>query len=205
VAISIDWPTKVITINQSDCTLISGTLYELDTDTFRLALKALEDDEEGMPWLRTHKHNTEVTIAGVTYARFVEIINGYSVTFSPNSQWSVKLTGSNNNIWDVENGILNQNQVQVIPTNSAGLITISTGSGLSTAEHDKLMALETEYLEKIIKNKRELKKNGSVWELVVYDDNGTTELLNKELKDKDGNNITDLAAGTLAKEMANSV
>lgn len=38
-----------------------------------------------------------------------------------------QLEGSNNNIWDVENGILNQNQVQVIPTNSAGLIVGSGG------------------------------------------------------------------------------
>ena len=39
----------------------------------------------------------------------------------------------------------------------------------------------------------------------VYDDDNTTPILNKELKDKDVNNITDLAAGTLAAEMANTV
>ena len=104
MAISVDWGTKVITVPQADLTLITGTLYELDTDTFRLALKALEDDEYGMAHDDTHTHNTEVTVAGVTYARFIEIINGYSVTFE-NGSYSVRLAGSNNNIFDVENGI----------------------------------------------------------------------------------------------------
>ena len=52
------------------------------------------------------------------------------------------LVGSNNNLFDVENGILNQNYVQVIPGNSAGLIVKTSGSGLSTEEHDKLMQIQ---------------------------------------------------------------
>jgi hypothetical protein len=138
VALTVDWGNRVINIPQSYLTPVSGTLYELDTDTFRLDLKNLEDDEVGMAFPDTHRHNTSVTVAGVTYARFIEIINGYSLTFE-DGQYSVRLTGSNNNFFDVENGILNQNQVQVIPGNSAGLITISSGSGLSTEEHDQLM------------------------------------------------------------------
>lgn len=122
MAISVDWMTKVITVPQSYCTLVSGTLYELDTNQFRLDLKDLEDGEEGMIFLETHRHNTTVTVAGTTFARTIEIINGYSVVFTPSSAWSVRLAGSNNNIFDVQNGILVQNQVQVIPTNSAGLI-----------------------------------------------------------------------------------
>ena len=129
MAISIDPATKVITIPKADLTLVSGTLYTLDTDAFRLELKDWEDSELGIVHPDTHSHNTEVTIAGVTYARFIEIINGYSVTFE-NGTYSVKLTGSNNNIWDVENSILNQNTVQVIPTNSAGLISVNTGSAV---------------------------------------------------------------------------
>jgi len=135
--ISIDWGTKVISVPQSYLTNITGTLYELDTDQFRLDLKALEDDEAGMPFPDTHRHNTEVTIAGITYARFIEIINGYSITFE-NGSYSVRLAGSNNNFFDVENGILNQNTVQVIAQNSAGLIVKSIGSGLSTEEATKL-------------------------------------------------------------------
>lgn len=120
--ISVNWSTKRITVPQSYCTLITGTLYELDTDVFRKDLKDLEDAEEGIVFIDTHRHNTAVTVAGTTFARTIEIINGYSVEFTPDAAWSVRLVGSNNNIFDIQNGILIQNQVQVIPTNSAGLI-----------------------------------------------------------------------------------
>jgi hypothetical protein len=135
MAISIDWGTKTINIPKSYLSNITGSLYELDTETFREDLKALEDDPEGMPFPDTHQHYTEVTVAGVTYARFIIIINGYSITFE-DGQYSVRLAGSNNNFFDVENGILNQNQVQVIPGNSAGLIKVVQGSGVT--ENDKL-------------------------------------------------------------------
>jgi hypothetical protein len=119
MAISIAWATKVITVPQADLTFISGTLYELDTEAFRLQLKALEAGEEGIVELDTHRHNTEVTVAGVTYARTIEIINGYTITFE-DGQYAVRLVGSNNNLFD--EGVINRNQVSVIPTNSAGLI-----------------------------------------------------------------------------------
>jgi hypothetical protein len=138
--ISITWGTKTINVPKSYLTQIVGTLYELDTEQFRLDLKALEDDPEGIPFPDTHVHNTEVTVAGVTYARFIEIVNGYKVEFE-DGQYSVRLAGSNNNIFDVENGILAQNQVQVIPGNSAGLIVKTVGSGLSEEEHDALLGL----------------------------------------------------------------
>jgi hypothetical protein len=123
VALSINWATKVITVPQSDLTLVSGTLYELDTEVFRQDLNAIMASSEGMPFEDPMNHFTEVTISGVVYARLIEIINGYSIQFSPDSQWSVRLAGSNNNLWDIEAGILVQNQVQVIPQNSAGLTT----------------------------------------------------------------------------------
>src|SRR3990170_3637867 len=81
MAISVDWPTKVITIPQDYLIPIIGTLYDLDTDQFRLDLKNLEDDSaEGMVWPDTHRHSTVVTVAGVTYARVIEIINGYRLS-----------------------------------------------------------------------------------------------------------------------------
>lgn len=133
MAISVDWGTKVITVPQADLTFISGTLYELDTNTFRLALKALEDDEDGIPFLDTHRHNSEVTVAGTTFARTIEIINGYTVTFE-NGAYSVRFKGSNNNIFDVAGGILNQNTVQIISANSAGLIITAGGDPVAIAD-----------------------------------------------------------------------
>jgi hypothetical protein len=133
MAITINPLTSVINIPQADLTFLSGTLYELDTDVFRLALKGIEDDQGGITFLKTHTHNTEVTIAGVVYARLVSILAPYSVTFE-DGQYTVLLKGSNNDIWDVASGILNQNQVQVIPSNSAGLQTVVSGSGVTAQD-----------------------------------------------------------------------
>lgn len=122
MALSLDPATKVISVPQGDLTFISGTLYELDTDQFRKDVMALLASESYIWMEDAFSHNTEVTVAGTTFARTLEFINGYSIEFTPNSAWTARLIGSNNNIFDVENGILVQNQVQVIPTNSAGLV-----------------------------------------------------------------------------------
>ena len=136
--ITVNWATKVINVPQSYLTPVTGTLYELDTNQFRLDLKALEAEvvdagAGGMAFEDTHTHNAPVTVAGTTFARTLEIINGYSVEFE-DGQYSVRLVGSNNNIFDVENGILVQNQVQVIAQNSAGLIVVTSGSGVTAQD-----------------------------------------------------------------------
>lgn len=131
--ISINWGTKVITVPQSFLAFVSGTTYTLDLNVFRLALKDLEDDFAGMPYLDTHRHIAPITLSGVTYARFVEIINGYTVTFA-DGLYQVNLAGANNNLVDV----LNRNSVSVVANNSSGLITTG-GSALTSEEHTKLM------------------------------------------------------------------
>lgn len=128
--ISVDWTTRIISVPLSYLTLVSGTIYELDTDQFRLDLKALEDDpDQGMPYPQTHTHNTEVTLAGLTLARTVEIINGYTVEFEDGA-YRVSLVGSNNNIADVT--VVNNVSIQT--NNSAGLITVNTTGGATAAE-----------------------------------------------------------------------
>lgn len=62
-----------------------------------------------------------------------------------------------------------------------------------------------DFLIKIIRNKRKLVEVAGVTYLVVYDDDGVTEILNKATKDKDGNDIISLLAGVLAQELASSV
>ena len=167
MAITVDWTTKIVSVPQADITFISGTLYELDTDWFRLQLKAIEASVEGMPFVDIHLHNTQVTVAGTTFFRTIEIINGYQVQFTPDTQWSVRLAGSNNNIFDVENGILVQNQVQVIAQNSAGGIVVETGvSGLTVGE--SLQLAEIENVRKLLRNRMET--NPSTGILTVYDD-----------------------------------
>lgn len=130
MTISIDWGnTNVITVEQSDCTLVSGTLYTLDVDAvLRPALNDLQDDEVGMPFPDTHQHFTDIEVVGVTQAPTIIILSPYSVQFTPDSQWTVRLEGANTNVHDVGNGILVQNQVQVIPTNSLGLIRVEVNA-----------------------------------------------------------------------------
>ena len=130
---TINWATKEIFIPQSDQSFVSGTFYTYDTNAGRIAMNVLNASEDGMVFPDINSHNTEVTIVGAVYAKTIEIINGYNITFE-NIASSVQLEGSNNNMWDIGGGILNQNLVQVIPTNAAGLIV---GAGAVT-EQDKL-------------------------------------------------------------------
>lgn len=135
MAITIDWATKVISVPKADMTMNSATSYTLDVDAFRQTLKSLEDDADGMSFLDTHRHNTEVTLGGVTLARTVEIINGYTITFEDDA-YSVTLTGANNNIADV----MNLNTVSLRANNSAGLITVNTGGPTAQDFVDDLMS-----------------------------------------------------------------
>jgi hypothetical protein len=124
MAISINWGTKVIYIPQADLTNLGGGVYELDVDSFRLELKDLEDSEQGQVHPTTHRHNTQVTLSGVTYSRTVEIINGYTILFQDvGSPYTVKCSGANHNLADVKV----VNQVSLLIGNSAGLITVATG------------------------------------------------------------------------------
>jgi hypothetical protein len=121
--VTIDWPAKIINVPKTATTLVQTDPFEireLDIDAFRLRLKDLEDDVEGIPWPTTHNHNTIVTVGGVTLARVVEIINGYTITFE-NGNYAVNLVGANSNIADVTN----LNYVQVRAANSAGLVELN--------------------------------------------------------------------------------
>jgi len=128
MSLSVNWVTKVITIPQVYLEHIIGAYYKLDVNQFRLDLKDIEDSEEGMVFPDTHRHNTEVTVGGVTLGRVVEIINGYTITFEE-GMYIVSLTGANNNIIDVTN----LNYVSIRSANSAGLVT----AGSAVTDQDK--------------------------------------------------------------------
>jgi len=131
MAISIDWATKVITVPQSYLAALGGTLYELDVDVFRLDLKELESSPIGMTFPDTHRHVTQAVLSGVTYARIVEIINGYTVTFEDvGSPYRVRCVGANHNISDVQN----LNDVSLIIGNAAGLVVVA-GSSTSAPKY----------------------------------------------------------------------
>jgi hypothetical protein len=123
--IEVDWGTKTITVPLSFLTLVvgdgtNGSLFELDVNALRLALKNLEDDADGMAYPDTHRHNTEVVLSGVTYARTFEVINDYVIKFEdtdPNI-YGVRCVGANHNIADVKV----VDCVSLIVGNSAGLV-----------------------------------------------------------------------------------
>ena len=131
MALSLDPATRVITVPQADLTFVSGNLYTLDSNQFRKDVFDLLASESYIWMPDAFSHNTEVTVAGITYARTLEFINNYSITFeNTGSAYTVRIEGSNNNIFDVENGILNPTPlVTVISTNSAGLISVVSGGG----------------------------------------------------------------------------
>ena len=181
--ISINWITKVITIPKADMALVQADPFEireLDLDEFRLSLKSIEESEEGMPYLDTHRHNTEVVLGGVTLARVITFENG---------QYAVNAIGGNSNLADV----LNLNQVSLRSFNSAGLQVVSVGSGLSQEEHDKLMATADEASLAALLSDIAFIKNveGGRWkiinnQMIFYKSDNSTEIARFNLYDKDG-------------------
>ena len=146
MAITINWITKVINVSKADLELIQSTPTEIramDLNWFRLELKNLEDDVEGMTFVDTHKHNPPIIVGGVTLARVVEIINDYTVTFE-NGQYAVNLYGANSNVGDV----INVNQVSIRSANSAGLQTVVSGSGVTQQDKtDIITGVQTQLTE----------------------------------------------------------
>lgn len=117
--IDINWATRTIFVPIQAMTLTQSSptvIYTLNLNEFRLALKALEQTPAGMVAPDTHRHNTEVSVGGVTLARVIEIINGYIVEFE-NGQYAVNLVGANSNVGDR----VVVNNVSVRSANSAGL------------------------------------------------------------------------------------
>lgn len=143
---------------------VSPEVRDFDLEAWRLELKDLEDNEEGIPHPDTHSHNTTYTISGFTYARSIEIINGFTVEFE-DGQYAVSARGANANVLDVKI----QNQVSYNSQNSGGLLV--TGESGLTSEEAANLAL----ILKFLRNKRtQDPADGTV---IVYDDDSITELL----------------------------
>ena len=118
--VSVNWATGEIFVPRESMELVQTNPTEirrLDSNEFRLALKALEDDATGMAYPDTHAHNTTVLLGGIEYARIIEILAPYTITFE-DGRYAVQISGSNNNIGDR----VNVNNVSVRSANSAGLI-----------------------------------------------------------------------------------
>ena len=201
MAYSVDWIGKIISIPTADLTLVSGTRYQLAMADFLVEIRRLESAFDGGLWapqILDHT-NPKLDFSGVDYAGFDEVTNSYTIQIT-GAATRVDLVGSNNNIVDV----LIATGVSVVPSNSAGLQLVETGvSGLTSEESALLDVIGT--LQKYVENKREVAKNGSTWQIKIYDDDDTTPILTKDLKDYTGADITGLPAGVMAIEEASSV
>jgi len=120
MAISVDPLTDIIYIPKADLTLVQASpeVRELDLNAFHLWLLDWEDDENNIYRPKTHNHSTEVSLAGLTYARIIEVLSPYTVEFE-DGQYTVNCTGANHNLSDKKVA----NQVSLIINNAAGLIT----------------------------------------------------------------------------------
>ena len=169
-----------------------------------------------------------ITLGGGAEAHFLDCWSGVVGTGTPivdmggsgqdlgirnyNGGLEVKnLTGTNKVNID-----LNSGRIILDSTITAGNIVVrgigeleDSSTGTATVDTDGLIGRDLvndiTYLRQIIDNKKSLVKTGSVWQLLIYDNDGIDPILVKDLKDKDGNNITDIAAGVLAQELKTSV
>lgn len=138
MAYSVNWATKVVTIPKVDLTVasLSPEIYTLDLIAFWAAIHDIQDGP-GMPYRDIMRSNAPVSLSGVTYARSVEVINGYRIEFE-DGEYQVNLTNANNNILDTRV----QNNVSVNASNSAGLVVGGgSGGGLTGPQNDMLVAI----------------------------------------------------------------
>jgi hypothetical protein len=110
---------------------------------------------------------------------------------------------------------------QTLETDEHNKLMAIPSETMTTEEHDALMQIDgkidtmqvdidiigsdVDLLMSFIKNEKYLSKEGSVWYLVIRNDDDTADILKKALKDKNGDNITDIQAGVLAQELQSSV
>ena len=122
ISFTINPSTHVIAVSRSSLILTQASpeIRELNINEFRLALKDWEDSEEGIVQPKTHDHNTEVVLSGLTYARIFEILPPYTVEFTDN-QYTINCVGGNHNVSDRKV----PNQVSLIVNNAAGLISMA--------------------------------------------------------------------------------
>lgn len=133
MAYSVNWTSRVITIPKADTVFVSDVpdVRSLNVTTFWQTLIDLQDDEVGLPHPDIVLNTPPLTVAGVTLARVIQVINGYTITFE-DGLWAVNIIGGNSNLADV----VNKNQVSVNTGNSAGYVVDSADAALIARVND---------------------------------------------------------------------
>ena len=209
MTISVDYSQTpyLITIPQSDLTLVTGNQYKITVAELWVLLRDYADSEESAPFPIIYT-NVPPTASGTP--RIVEINeNYYQAQFELTSPiYNVDITEGNSNFRTVEL----KNEIGVGTNNTTGYSTVETGvSGLTSEESTWLSSVpnievDMDFLKHSLKGEKSLIKVSSTWYLRIWDQNSPrTLILDKALKDANGNEIDDIAAGALAKELESSV
>lgn len=137
MAITINYITNEILVTRADTTFVQNDpvtgreIRELNMDTFRLAVGDIQDNENDV-WAPTAIQNTEAQdLGGFVLGRSVIVLDPYFVTFE-DGLYQVNLVGGNTNL----KSRTTVNSVSVNPDNSAGLVQVTSGSGVT--EQDKI-------------------------------------------------------------------
>jgi hypothetical protein len=192
VSLAIDWTNHQILVETPQTTVLVQDLIDF--------IREQEETDRGIAEDQIATASGKEELGTDVYVGIsVNLIDPWQIKFWPGN-YIATVKGGNLVGGVAGDPVAYSAGVQVLIIQSAASTIVDGSGGLTTEEHDAVILGS-----KVVKNKKELKKNGSVWELIVYDDDGTTPILNKALKDKDSANITDLVSGTLAKELASSV
>jgi len=203
-----------------------GSAMALTTDersSLSIAVEsALIDENDGQELLTaivTKINATDVDVAGLSVTA-IATASAAAILSTPENKLATGMDGSvvvGSNLdktgygltsdYDPAKSAATQASVSAIPTTpllSADYTAPNTPAEIATAVRLELASEMSGiiYMLKTLKNKREVKKAGSVWTLFVYDDDGTTPIMSKDIKDVTGQDIADLAAGVLAQELA---
>ena len=135
--ITIDYSTYIINVPKLYTQFVSTDpqtgleVRSMDIVQFAKDLYDVQDNPEGAWATTAYEYTAPKDVGGVQLAPVVLILSPYIITFE-DGQYAVNLAGANSNIADVSN----VNQVSIRSFNSAGLITVTTGSGVTA--QDKL-------------------------------------------------------------------
>lgn len=216
MAITVDYSQTpfLITIPQSDLTLVSGNQYKITVAELWVLLRDYADSEESAPFTIIYT-NIPPTASGTP--RIVEINeNYYQAEFEETSPiYNVDITEGNSNFRTVEK----KNSIGVGTNNTTGYSIAETGTSGLTAEESTWLSsvptietdiaainLDIDFLKASLRGEKKLEKVADTWYLVIYNtDSPRAEITRKALKDANGNEIDDLDAGALAQELESSV
>lgn len=137
---SVNFLTKVVTITKADTVLVSSSpdVRSLDVTTLWQTLVDIQDDVGSMTYPDIVSNIPPFTVAGTTFARVVQIINGYTLTFE-DGPYAVNIVGGNSNAADVNN----KNQVSVNTANSAGFVQAAGDTAVNIATEVMAQLVET--------------------------------------------------------------